>query len=178
DAPGTFEMERDVGRQHPNVGPDDLLEQPRQILELARRLRRTREGGELRHDLSQMADLAQYRLRARAERSAKIDAGVAVDALQVLRRELNRCQGVLDLVSHLARHLRPGRQAITALELPPLPVEVAGHLVEGFDEGEELVSARRGDARIEVPPRDTLRGAREIAQRPRDAARHGVGEEG
>ena len=101
---------------------------------------------------------------------------VAADPAQVLRRELDRRERVLHLVRHLARHLRPGGQAVAALEVAALAVEVAGHLVEGLDE-RRCSSSRLvgGHARRQVALGDAPGGRRERADRARDAAGHASG---
>ena len=93
--------------------------------------------------------------------AAKSTLRVAADPAQVLGRELDRRERVLHLVGDLARHLRPGGQAVAALEVAALPVEVAGHLVEGLHEAAQLVAAASAATRAaRSPSRDAARGAR------------------
>ena len=109
--------------------------------------------------------------------AAKSTPPVAPDAPQVLGRELDRRERVLHLVRHLAGHLGPGGQAVAALEVAPLAVQVAGHLVEGLDQPLQLVLAGGADAGGEVALRDAAGGLGELADGAGDAPGHRLGEQ-
>ena len=74
-------------------------------------------------------------------------AAILVHAPQVLGRELDRRQRVLDVVRDLPRHLGPGLEAVRALELAALALQLAGHAVERLDEALQLVGGPDDDAR-------------------------------
>ena len=50
-----------------------------------------------------------------------------------------RCQRVLDLVRHLARHFGPGLEAMRALQLLALALEIGSHMIEVGDQPAKLV---------------------------------------
>ena len=72
-------------------------------------------------------------------------AAIGVHAAQVLGRELDRRQRVLDLVRDLPRHLGPGLEPVRALELIALRLQLGRHAVERVDQAAQLVGrcARR-----------------------------------
>ena len=106
------------------------------------------------------------------EHGAQRLAAVGVHAAQVLGRELNRRQRILDLVRDLARHLRPGLEAMRAFELDALRLELGGHAVEGVHQPAQLVGRLDGDARVEVAARDAAGRAGQPAHRIGDALGH------
>ena len=78
---------------------------------------RLRRGGvirELAGDLTKEPDLSQDRLDALIEDGAERAMLIGVHPLQVFGRELDRRQGILDLVRDLTRHFRPGLELIRA----------------------------------------------------------------
>ena len=127
-----------------------------------RRPRRGRRGEvrELRRDLAQQRDLRQDRLDALLEHRAERLAAVGVHAAQVLGVELNRRQRVLDFVRHLPGHLGPRLEAVRALELAALPLQLGRHLVEVLDQPAQLVGRRRDATRTSKSPRAMRRVAR------------------
>ena len=114
----------------------------------------------------------------RIERDAALDhvpqrlAAVGVHAAEVLGRQLDRRQRVLDLVRDLARHLGPRLEAMGALELRALRLELRGHAVERVDEAPQLVGGLDRDLRVEVAARDPPRRARQAPDGIRDALGH------
>ena len=102
------------------VGAHDLLQHRAWVLggQLVRG--RPRERGELGDDAAQRAHLLEDRVGAGLERAREVLAAVREHAAQVLRGELDGGQRVLDLVRDLARHVRPGGEAVAALEVAAL----------------------------------------------------------
>ncbi len=92
--------------------------------------------------------------------------------------ELNRCQGILDFVRDLPRHLGPGFETMRPFELGPLPLQVRGHAVERLDQTPQLVGRGRGDSGIEVSARDAPRRPRQTIHGIGDALGHRVAEAG
>ena len=80
-------------------------------------------------------DRVDTAIEHRAERSAS----VLVHALQVLGRQLDWRQGVLDIVRDLARHVGPRRETVRAFEFAALAFQVRRHLVERFDQPAQFV---------------------------------------
>ena len=108
----------------------------------------------------------------RRQRPAAID----VDAPRVLGGQLDRRQRVLDVVRHLPRHVGPGLEALRALELGALALQIVGHLVEILDQPPQLVGRCRGNPRVEVAAGDAARRARQPVHRIGDPLRHPVAE--
>ena len=106
------------------------------------------------------------------EHGAHRFAAVGVHPAEVLGGELNRCQRILDFVRNLARHLRPGLQAMRPFELDALGFELGGHAVEGVHQPAELVGRLDGDARVEVAARDAAGRAGQAAHGIGDALGH------
>ena len=144
-APSSDARARRSGGSDADVGRDHVLAPARAEVHAARHAapagaRRRRTRSRSRAASAPASGSSRCRLSSVAAKSAP---PVGVDAPQVLGGELDRRQRVLDLVGHLARHLGPGGQPVAALEVAPLPVQVAGHLVEGLDQVAQLVLARR-----------------------------------
>ena len=60
----------------------------------------------------------------------------------------------------LPRHVGPRREAVGALELAALPLQVVGHLVEGVDQPPQFVGGGRRAMRASRSPRAMRRVAR------------------
>ena len=99
-------------------------------------------------------------------------AAIGVHAAQVLGRQLDRRERVLDLVRDLPRHLGPRLEAVRAFELHALRLELRGHAVEGVDEPPQLVGGLDGNLRVEVAARDAPRRARQPPDRIGDPLGH------
>ena len=94
---------------------------------------------------------------------------VGVHAQEMLGRQLNRRQRILDLVGDLPRHLGPGLEPVRALELDALRLELASHAVERVDQAAQLVDRSHGNAGVEIAARDALRRAGQPPDRVGDA---------
>ena len=105
-------------------------------------------------------------------------AAIVVHAPEVLGRELDRRQRVLDVVRDLPRHLGPRLEAVRALDLAALALQLAGHAVERFDEALQLVGGPHDDAGAEVAGGDASGRAREPLHRVADPLGHPVAEAG
>ena len=151
---------------------DDVVHELHRIGRRAARGRRRREARELRRDLTQQPDLPEDRVDAALEHRPERLAAIRVDAPQVFRRQLDRRQRVLDLVRDLARHLGPGLEAMRALELIALRLQLRRHAVERVDQPAQLVGRADGDARVEVAARDAAGRARQLPDRIGDALGH------
>src|SRR5688572_18397832 len=88
--------------------------------------------------------------------------------------ELNRCERILDLMSHLAGHLGPCLEAMRAFELAALALQIARHAVEGLDQATEFIRRGGGDSGVEVAASDASGGASQTVDRIRDTFRHVV----
>ena len=106
------------------------------------------------------------------EHRAQRLAAIGVHAAQVLGRQLDRRQRILDLVRDLPRHLGPGLEPVRAFELLALRLELGGHAVERVDQPAQLVGRSHGDPRVEVAARDPPGRARQPAHRIGDALGH------
>ena len=103
---------------------------------------------------------------------------IDVDAPGVLGRQLDRRQRVLDVVRDLPRHVRPRFEALRALELGALALEVVRHPVEVLDEPSQFVGRRHGDARVQVSARDAARRAGQAVDGIGDPLGHPVADAG
>ena len=102
-------------------------------------------------------------------------AAVGMHAAQVLRGQLNRRQRILDFVRHLPGHFGPGFDAMRALELLALTLELGRHAVEVLDEPPQLVGRSSRRFRASRSPREMRRVARvEPVDRIGDALGHRV----
>ncbi len=95
-----------------------------------------------------------------------------MDALEVLGRELDWRERVLDLVRYLPGHLRPGLEPMRAFELRALRLELRRHAVERVHQPPELVGRLDRDAGIEISSCDPSGRAGETANGVGDALRH------
>ena len=125
---------------------------------------------ELRRDLPQQPHLPQDRRHALVEQRPERPAPILVHALQVLGRQLNRRQRILDLVRDLPRHLGPRLELIRARQLRALRAQRRRHAVEVVDQPPQFVSRVGDDAHVELPGGDLPRGARQPRHRIRNAA--------
>ena len=66
-------------------------------------------------------------------------AAIHVDALGVLGRQLDRRQRVLDVVRDLPGHVRPCLEALRALEVRALALEIVRHPVEVLHQAAQFV---------------------------------------
>ena len=101
-------------------------------------------------------DRADTALQHRAQRFAAI----LVHLQEMLCRELDRGQGVLDLVCHLPRHFGPRLEPVCAFELLLLLPQLDRHAIEGCHQLLQFVCGFDGHLRIEVASRHLPGGAR------------------
>ena len=120
------------------------------------------EGREVVDQAADRADLlAQDLLRGRQQ--ARVGRVVAaVLRAQLLDRELDRRERVLDLVRQAARHLLPGRHLLQVFQARARVAELGHHAVEGAPQLVQLVLAARRDAHGQVALADP---AGRVAQR-------------
>src|SRR5262249_59365852 len=97
---------------------------------------------------------------------ARVAAGVL--PVELLHRELDRRQRILDLVREAARDLLPGADLLEVLDLALLRRQLADHVVEGAAEIGELAAAAVGDAGPEVALGDAPGGGDQGVDAPRD----------
>ena len=105
-------------------------------------------------------DLRQDGVDAPVEDAAERPAGGPVHAAQVLGRQLDGRQRVLDVVRHLARHVGPRRQPVRALQFGALVLQVGRHLVEVVHQAPQLVGGGGVAMRASRSPRAMRRVAR------------------
>ena len=173
-ARGELRLDADASGRCGTVWLQDLRDD---VVELCRRQLRHRRGGKTRElggDLPEQPHLRQDGGDARLEHGRQRLTAVVVHPQQVLGRQLNRRQRVLDVVRHLSGHLGPRFEAVRPLELAALPLQVGSHPVERLDEAPELVGRRDGNPRVEIAMRDATRCAREPVHRVRNALGHRV----
>ena len=104
-----------------------------------------REARELGRDLPQQPHLREDRVDAVVEHRRQRLAAIVVHAPQVLGRQLDRRQRVLDVVRDLPRHVGPRLEAVRALELAALALQVGRHAVEVLDQPPAARRPMRGD---------------------------------
>ena len=151
-----------------SIGSQDLAHESREIRRRAPGDRRGRVARELGGDLPQYPDLFQDRFDATLQHRGQRRSAVGMHAKQMLGAELDRGQGILDLVGDLPRHLRPRFQTMRALELVSLCVELDRHPVEVRLEDDELVGGPRRDLFLDAVRLVVGYEGTELA--PRDAA--------
>ena len=122
--------------------------------------RRRGEARELGRDLPQQPHLREDRRHAAVEHRRQRLAAIGVHAAQVLGRQLDRRQRVLDLVRDLPRHLGPRLEPVRAFELAALRLQLGGHAVEGVDQPPQLVGRLARRSRASKSPRAIRRVAR------------------
>ena len=105
---------------------------------------------ELGGNLPQQLHLAQDGVDTPLEHLAHRLAAIGMDAAQVLGRQLNRGQRILDFVRHLTCHLGPRFEAVGPLELSSLRFQFRRHAVEGFHQPPQFIRRSNGDLGIEV----------------------------
>ena len=112
------------------------------------------KGGELVGDLPQQLHLTQHGADALIEHDAKGAIGVLMDMLEVFRGQLNRCQRVLDVMRHLARHVGPCLQFVRPPQFGSLFAQRHRHAVEVVDQPPQFVSGVRDDAHVKAAGRE------------------------
>ena len=108
---------------------------------------------------------------------SKSPALVFVDLEDVLGRQLDGRQGVLDLVGDLAGHLGPGHLLAHLGQLLLVGLEVPDHRVEAVDEGHHLVPGLVLDGHLEVAQADLAGPGQELADGNDDHALDAAGED-
>ena len=74
--------------------------------------------------------MGENRVDAASQDRTQWLASVGMDPKEVLGRQLNGCQWILDLVGHLSSHVGPGLETVRLLELNLLVLQIDGHLIE------------------------------------------------
>ena len=157
------------------VGAGEVLDQRAEVDRDWLDLGELGEGREVVDQPPDRADLLVEDLVRRTEQVAVRRIVAAVLRAQLLHRELDRRQRVLDLVRQAPRDLLPGRQLLHVFEARPRLPQLGHHAVEGTAQIVELVAPgrRHPHRQITLPTREaasrsalTRRVARRATNRP------------
>ena len=90
---------------------------------------------------------------------------------QVLHRQLQGEQWILEFVRQAPRQFAPGRDPLGLHQAFPLLEKFSRHTIEGFGQGSQFVGRIHGNTRVPVSRRHLPRRLRQLFNRSRDPGR-------